>query len=119
MLKVPQHPLALAQFGLKSLQSGKQIAARFRTRGAKGLWAGLVAHSMIPLGALTPSAIAFVLTLPVHRNRRPIPKGRSQSIADAIEAYFRSLRAHHTPHETVDLEKDMEGEGEVRAWNTR
>src|SRR3546814_428843 len=82
MLKVPQHPLALAQFGLKSLQSGKQIAARFRTRGAKGLWAGMVAHSMIPLEALTSSAIAFVLTIAGHRSGWPIPKGGSQSIAD-------------------------------------
>ena len=91
MLKVPRHPLALAQFGLKSLQSGKQIAARFRTRGAKGLWAGMVAHSMIPLEALTSSAIAFVLTIAGHRGGWPIPKGGSQSIADAMGAYFRSL----------------------------
>src|SRR5690606_17798902 len=52
MLKLPKSPLALAAFGLKSLQSGKRIAARFRTRDAKGLWAGIAAHSMIPLEAL-------------------------------------------------------------------
>src|SRR5690606_5937246 len=46
MLKMPESPLALATFGLKSLQSGKQIASRFLTREAKGLWAGVVAHSM-------------------------------------------------------------------------
>ena len=91
MLKIPRHPFALAQFGLKSLQSGKQIAARFRTREARGLWSGIVAHSMIPLEALTSSAIAFVLTITGHRNGWPIPKGGSQSIADALAAYFRSL----------------------------
>src|SRR5690606_18522581 len=36
MLKLPKHPFALAQFGLKSLQSGKQIASRFRTKEARG-----------------------------------------------------------------------------------
>lgn len=91
MLKIPRHPFALAQFGLKSLQSGKQIAARFRTTEARGLWSGIVAHSMIPLEALTSSAIAFVLTIAGHRSGWPIPKGGSQSIADALAAYFRSL----------------------------
>ncbi|MEC3880777.1 phytoene desaturase family protein [Parapedobacter sp. 10938] len=91
MLKMPKNPLALAAFGLKSLQSGKQVAARFRTREAKGLWAGIAAHSMIPLESLTSSAIAFVLTIAGHRGGWPIPKGGSQSIADAMASYFQSL----------------------------
>lgn len=91
MLKMPASPFALAAFGLKSLQSGKQIAARFQTREAKGLWAGIVAHSMIPLDAPTASAIAFVLTIAGHHGGWPIPKGGSQSIADAMAGYFRSL----------------------------
>lgn len=91
MVKLPKHPFALAGFGLKSLQSGKQIAARFRSKEARGLLAGIVAHSMIPLESLTSSAIAFVLTIAGHRNGWPIPKGGSQSIADALAAYFLSL----------------------------
>src|SRR5690606_33305242 len=86
MLRVPESPLALAAFGLKSLQSGKQIASRFRTREAKGLWAGMVAHSMIPLESLTSSAIGFVLTIAGHRGGWPVPKGGSQSIANAMGA---------------------------------
>ncbi len=91
MLKIPRHPLALAQFGLKSLQSGKQIAGRFQTDAARGLWAGMVAHSMIPLESLTSSAIAFVLTIAGHRGGWPLPKGGSQSIANAMAGYFESL----------------------------
>lgn len=91
MLKMPESPLALATFGLKSLQSGKQIASRFLTREAKGLWAGVVAHSMIPLESLTSSAIALVLTIAGHRGGWPVPKGGSQSIANAMGAYFQSL----------------------------
>ncbi|MGV3761210.1 phytoene desaturase family protein [Parapedobacter sp.] len=91
MLKIPEHPFALAAFGLKSLQSGRQAAARFHTREARGLWAGITAHSMIPLENLTSSAIAFVLTIAGHRGGWPIPKGGSQSIADAMARYFQSL----------------------------
>lgn len=91
MLKIPRHPLAMAAFGLKSLQSGKQIAARYTGKEARGLWAGIVAHSMIPLEALTSSAIGFVLSITGHRGGWPIPRGGSQRIADALAAYFRSL----------------------------
>lgn len=91
MLKMPKSPFALAAFGLKSLQSAKQVAARFRTREAKGLWAGIAAHSMIPLESLTSSAIAFVLAIAGHRGGWPIPKGGSQAIADALAGYFQSL----------------------------
>ncbi len=91
MLKIPSSPLALAKFGLKSLQSGKQIAARFHTKEARGLWSGIVAHSMIPLEHLTSAAIGFVLTIAGHRNGWPIPKGGSQRIAEALIGYFQSL----------------------------
>lgn len=91
MLRWPQHPLALARFGLKSFQSGKQVASRFRGQGARGLWAGMVAHSMVPLEALTSAAIGIVLAIAGHRGGWPIPKGGSQSIADALSAYFVSL----------------------------
>src|SRR5690606_4744038 len=91
MLKLPEHPFALAAFGMKSLQSAKRIAARFHSREAKGLWAGIAAHSMIPLEALTSAAIAFVLTIAGHRGGWPLPEGGSQSIANAMADYFRSL----------------------------
>ena len=91
MLKIPTHPIRLAAFGLKSLQSGKQIASRFHTQEVRGLWAGIVAHSMIPLDDLTSSAIGFVLTLAGHRSGWPIPKGGSQRIAHAMAGYFQSL----------------------------
>ncbi len=91
MLKIPANPFSLAAFGLKSLQSGKRIGARFHTKEARGLWAGIVAHSMIPLEDLTSSAIGFVLTIAGHRIGWPIPKGGSQSIANALAGYFQSL----------------------------
>lgn len=91
MLRWPTAPIELTAFGLKSLQSGKQIASLFQTERLRGLWSGIVAHSMIPLESLTSSAIGLVLTIAGHRNGWPIPKGGSQSIANALAAYFCSL----------------------------
>lgn len=91
LVSMPQHPIVMAQFGLKAMQSGKQIAARFKTKEARGLWAGIVAHSMIPLSSQTSAAIAVVLSTTGHIGGWPIPKGGSQSIANAMASYFQSL----------------------------
>ncbi|WP_028297374.1 phytoene desaturase family protein [Olivibacter sitiensis] len=91
LVSLPRHPFAMAGFGWKALQSGKQIAARFKTKEARGLWAGIVAHSMIPLSAQTSAAIALVLSTAGHIGGWPIPIGGSQSIANALAFYFESL----------------------------
>lgn len=91
LLRWPQHPVALAHFGAKALQSGKRIASRFRGHVARGIWAGMVAHSMIPLEALTSASVGLVLGIAGHRGGWPIPKGGSQSIANALGSYFTSL----------------------------
>lgn len=90
-LGLPSQPLALAKFGLKALQAADSLSKRFHTREAKGLWAGMAAHSMQPLSKPTTSAIALVLLAAAHIKGWPIPGGGSQSIADALAAYFRSL----------------------------
>jgi len=90
-LKVPAHPFLLAQFGLKALQSSTWIAKKFSTEKAKGLWGGMAAHSIQPLTNLATSAIGMVLSAVGHVHGWPIPKGGSQSIADALAGYFLSL----------------------------
>jgi phytoene dehydrogenase-like protein len=90
-LRIPKHPLDLAQFGLNALPSAQQLAKRFTTKEAKGLFAGMAAHSIQPLSNLTTSAIALVLMAAGHLRGWPVPKGGSQSIANALAAYFRSI----------------------------
>lgn len=90
-LRIPRNPIGLARFGLKALPSAKYISRIFHTREAKGLWAGMAAHSLQPLSSLTTSAIGLVLTVNGHLGGWPIPKGGSQHIADALASYFRSL----------------------------
>ncbi|WP_240966326.1 NAD(P)/FAD-dependent oxidoreductase [Pseudoflavitalea sp. G-6-1-2] len=90
-LSFPKYPLKMASFGLKALQSATSLAHRFQTRDARGLWAGMAAHSMQPLSNATTSAIALVLMAAGHLKGWPVPKGGSQSIANALGAYFESL----------------------------
>lgn len=90
-LHFPQHPLLMARFGLKGITSALQLSKKFSGKGAKGLWAGMAAHSIQPLSNLTTSAVGLVLMAAGHLGGWPIPKGGSQQIAHALAAYFISI----------------------------
>lgn len=87
----PAHPLSMARFGSHALTSASHFSSRFSTEKAKGLWAGMAGHSIQPLSNIASSAIGLVLLTVGHIHGWPIPKGGSQSIANAMAAYFQSL----------------------------
>jgi phytoene dehydrogenase-like protein len=88
---MPRYPFALAGFGLKALPPATWNARRFQTKQARGLWAGMAAHAIQPLDNSISSAIGVMLMGAAHVGGWPIPKGGSQSIANALLAYFLSL----------------------------
>lgn len=88
---LPKNPVALARFGLKAITSANWLSRKFATSEARGLWAGMAAHSMQPLTNLTTSAIGLVLMAVAHVGNWPVPKGGSCSIASALQSYFLSL----------------------------
>lgn len=94
-LKVPQNPILLAKFGLNGLRSAHHIANRFKTQEAKALWAGMVAHGILPFSKLTTAAIGMILSALGHKVGWQIPVGGSQSIADAMFNYYKSLGGEH------------------------
>ncbi|WP_256007411.1 phytoene desaturase family protein [Pedobacter deserti] len=90
-LRFPKHPLKLASFGLKALTSATYLSRRFKTAKARGLWAGMAAHSIQPLSNLSTSAIGLVLMAAAHLKGWPVPAGGSDEIAAALSSYFLSL----------------------------
>lgn len=90
-LRFPKHPFQMAAFGLNAIRSAACISKRFETEEAKGLWAGMSAHAIQPLTNWASAAIGLVLSAVGHIHGWPIPVGGSQSIADALAAYFVSL----------------------------
>ncbi len=92
LLHVPKRPLLLARFGLSALQPATMLAARhFRTVEARALFAGLSAHSLLPLEAPGSSAIGLVMGGAGHAVGWPMPRAGAQSIADALAGLFHSL----------------------------
>jgi phytoene dehydrogenase-like protein len=100
-LHFPAYPLAMAQFGLKALAPATTLAKRFSTRSARGLWAGMAAHSIQPLSNIATSAIGLVLLTAAHIKGWPLPSGGSQQIANALAAYFVSLGGKIETNTTV------------------
>jgi len=90
-LTFPKHPVDMAIFGLDALTSATHLAKRFKTEEAKGLFAGMAAHSIQPLSNIATSAIALVLMANGHLKGWPVPKGGSAKIAGALAAYFEAL----------------------------
>ena len=88
----PSHPLRMARFGMHALQPATRLArTQFRTECVRALFAGLAAHSLMPLEAWGTAAIGLVIGAVAHVAGWPIAKGGSQRIADALTSYLRSL----------------------------
>lgn len=89
---LPRHPIALARFGLPALRSGSGLARRrFESEHARGLFAGLAAHSMLGLDQPTSAAIGLMLAIVGHRMGWPFPKGGTQHLTDALVVHFEAL----------------------------
>jgi phytoene dehydrogenase-like protein len=91
-LKFPQHPLIAARFGLNALRSASSLAkSKFRDVRARALFAGLAAHSILPLEDSPSGAFGLVLGILAHAVGWPIVRGGTQKLADALAAHLRSL----------------------------
>ena len=90
LLHFPRHPFSLAQFGMRALWPAQLIIdRRFRTERARALFAGLAAHSFLPLSAPGSAAIGLVLGMMGHAVGWPLPQGGAQSITSALVASLR------------------------------
>lgn len=91
-LRWPRHPLALARFGLQAWRSAEALARdTFRHERARGLFAGIAAHGMLPLDARPTAAFGLVLDTMAHVAGWVLPRGGAQSLSNALAAHLRSL----------------------------
>ena len=82
---VPRHPIAMARFGLPGLLPASILAKRFATPEARGLLAGVAAHSHAPaVGAPFEGAFGMLLTTLAHEVGWPVIEGGSARLIDAL-----------------------------------
>ncbi len=89
---MPRHPLLLARFGLSALLPAASLArSRFSGVRARALFAGMAAHSVLPLETPTSAAVGLVLMAAGHHSGWPIVRGGAQTLSDALAHYFETL----------------------------
>lgn len=97
-LGLPRHPVTMARFGLKALQSAEGLAGRTLKVGdgpdgerAAAFFAGAAAHSGLPLDMWGTASFGLVLAALGHTVGWPIARSGSRTITDALVSYLRSL----------------------------
>jgi phytoene dehydrogenase-like protein len=108
MVHWPQHPITLAHFGILGLCPAT-VLAKFAFKGerARALFAGIAAHSFLPLEAPVSSAFALVLGLAGHAVGWPIPRGGSQQISNALAGYLRELGGKIEVNRRIENLRDL------------
>jgi phytoene dehydrogenase-like protein len=91
LLRVPNHPLALARFGLPTVLPASTFARVFRTERARALFGGVAAHTFRPLHYPMTSAIGLGIVTAGHRFGWPVAAGGSQSITNALAGVLGDL----------------------------
>ena len=86
MLRVPDHPLLMARFGLYSGLPAALLAKRFTKPEAQALFAGVAAHAFRPFSAPMSSAIGVALGTAAHAYGWPVAEGGSSAISGAMIA---------------------------------
>ena len=103
--RVPRHPLWLAQFGVSAgLPAATLARSRFSGERARALFAGMAAHSVLPLTSVATSATALVLMTAGHVSGWPIVRGGAQMLTQALASHFTGLGGRiETGHEVTQL----------------
>lgn len=92
LLKIPRHTFLFSRFGLKAIQSVRTLVLReFSGAEARALFAGIGAHSNLPLTEWTSSAYGLILSILGHVVGWPMPRGGAQALANALASYLRAI----------------------------
>ncbi len=103
----PAHPLLLARFGMRAALPAAVLARRFRGDRARGLLAGLAAHTIAPLTSPATGGVAIAFALAGHAAGWPFPRGGSQALSDALVSLLRSVGGQVKPDYPVASLDDL------------
>ena len=86
------HPLLLLRLGLRGAGSARGLAERwFIEPRVQAMFAGMAAHSVMPLDRKLTAAVGLIFCLTAHGRGWPLPRGGSQRIALAMQRYLQAL----------------------------
>ena len=88
-LGFPKHPILFTKFGMNGIIPAQYFAKlRFKEKRARALFAGCVAHSILPFDKFFTTAIGLTFLTTAHSVNWPIAKGGSLCISNALAKCF-------------------------------
>ena len=98
-----RHPIAMTKFGRHAIRSAEGLAKQlFESERTRAMFAGVAAHSMVPLDKIATSGYALGLIIAAHAVGWPVSRGGAQQLANALVAYLRSLGGEVVTDARVD-----------------
>ncbi|MCW4354255.1 NAD(P)/FAD-dependent oxidoreductase [Hoyosella sp. YIM 151337] len=91
VLRVPDHPLAMARFGAPTALPASALARVFRTEQGRALFGGVAAHAFRPLHYPLTSAIGMGILTAGHYNGWVVAEGGTQTITNAMARLLEDL----------------------------
>ena len=104
---LPKHPWLMARFGLNAMMTAQGIARRFRSERTQALFAGLAGHSFLAFDEPLSGAFGLIMAITIHAVGWPIPRGGSQSLANALCSYLASIGGRVRTSSRVDSLEDL------------
>ncbi len=86
----PRHPIMLARFGARAIFPAASLARTFARETTRSLFAGLAAHSFLPLESPVSAAFGMLLGASGHAVGWPFPRGGAQKLSDALASCLRA-----------------------------
>jgi phytoene dehydrogenase-like protein len=91
-LRFPRHVRVYFESALPFLSPATWLArVMFRDEPARAVFAGMSAHSMMPLNRLATGAFGMLIGMSAHAVGWPLARGGSQAISNALAAYLQRL----------------------------
>lgn len=91
VIHMPRHPLLLTRFGIRALTPASLFVRKFTDARTHALFAGIAAHSFLPLEAPLSSSGGIMLAAAAHAVGWPMARTGAQSITDALASILRDL----------------------------
>ena len=91
-IRIPRHPLVMARMGWFGMRSAMGLAeSLFGSSRARAHFVGIAAHTLLKMEMLPSAAFGIMLAVAGHGAGWPVPRGGSQSIANALASLLREL----------------------------
>ena len=108
--RMPRHPEILARFGWNAIRSAASVAFRkFKTPKARAVFAGMAAHSIMPLDSWMSGAFGILFWTTCHAVGWPFAAGGSQKITNAFADYLRKLGGEIVTDTRITSLEDLPG----------